>query len=75
MTPLAHYAPIRAETMRPGVRGGSPLGRESTASMPLVTFPQTVYFRSRKLASSKQMKNWLFAELGSLDRAIEQTPR
>ena len=43
--------------------------------MPLSTSPQTVYWLSRKRASSKQMKNWLLALLGSWVRAIEQTPR
>ena len=63
------------ETILPGLRGGSPLGRASTLSIPSVTSPQTVYWPSRKRASSKQMKNWLLAELGSLVRAIEQAPR
>ena len=47
-----------------GARGGSPLGRASTCSMPSTTSPQTVYWSSRKRASSKQMKNWLLAEFG-----------
>ncbi len=59
----------------PGFAGGSPLGSASTCSMPLTTWPQTVYCLSRKRASSKQMKNWLLAEFGALVRAIEQTPR
>jgi len=59
----------------PGARGGSPLGSASTNSMPDVTSPHTVYWRSRKRASSKQMKNWLLALFGALVRAIEQTPR
>ena len=32
--------------------------------MPLSTSPQTVYWLSRKRASSKQMKNWLLALFG-----------
>src|SRR3546814_1331621 len=43
--------------------------------MPSVTSPQTVYCRSRKVASPKQMKNWLLAEFGFDVRAMEQTPR
>ena len=43
--------------------------------MPSVTSPQTVYWLSRKRASSKQMKNWLLAEFGLVVRAMEQTPR
>src|SRR3546814_1993848 len=59
----------------PGFAGGSPLGRASTCSMPSITSPHTVYWRSRNVASSKQMKNWLFALFGLAERAIEQTPR
>src|SRR5262245_48344328 len=51
-------------TILPGARGGSPFGRASTCSMPEATSPHTVYWRSRKVASSKQMKNWLLAEFG-----------
>jgi hypothetical protein len=36
-----------------------------------MTSPQTVYWPSRKVASSRQMKNWLLALLGSEVRAIE----
>ncbi len=43
--------------------------------MPSTTWPQTVYWLSRKVASSNTMKNWLLAEFGSGVRAIEQTPR
>src|SRR3546814_9342957 len=43
--------------------------------MPSITSPHTVYWRSRNVASSKQMKNWLFALFGLAERAIEQTPR
>ncbi|MNE83767.1 hypothetical protein D3C80_1806120 [compost metagenome] len=51
------------------------MGRASTCSMPSITSPQTVYWRSRKRASSKQMKNCELALFGSEVRAIEQTPR
>ena len=44
-------------------------------SIPSVTLPHTVYWRSRKVASPKQMKNWLLAESGFCERAMEQTPR
>ncbi len=43
--------------------------------MPSITRPHTVYWRSRKLASSKQMKNWLSAELGDCARAMDTAPR
>ncbi len=69
------YSLTVALTILPGSRGGSPLGRASTLSMPSITSPQTVYCLSRKRASSKQMKNWLFALFGFCARAIEQTPR
>ena len=62
-------------TILPGLAGGSPLGSASTCSMPSSTWPQTVYCLSRKVASSKTMKNWLLALCGLLARAIEQTPR
>ena len=39
--------------------------------MPSITWPHTVYWRSRKVASSKTMKNWLLALFGSLVRAID----
>ena len=55
--------------------GGSPLGSASTCSMPLSTWPHTVYCLSRKRASSRQMKNWLLALSGNWLRAIEHTPR
>jgi len=32
--------------------------------MPSITCPHTVYCRSRNVASSKQMKNWLLALSG-----------
>src|SRR5690606_19328 len=69
------FQPTVALTILPGSRGGSPLGSASTYSMPLITSPQTVYCRSRKRASSKQMKNWLLALSGTCVRAIEQVPR
>src|SRR3546814_17861604 len=43
--------------------------------MPDVTSPHTVYWPSRKPASSKQMQNCELALLGFIVRAIEQTPR
>ena len=43
--------------------------------MPETTLPHTVYCLSRKRASSKQMKNWLFALFGLCARAIEAVPR
>src|SRR3546814_9031117 len=69
------YSPTRIFWILPGFAGGSPLGRASTCSMPSITSPHTVYWRSRNVASSKQMKNWLFALFGLAERAIEQTPR
>ena len=36
----------------------------STASMPSITRPQTVYWLSRKSAGARVMKNWLSALLG-----------
>ena len=48
---------ILALTILPGSFGGSPFGRASTFSMPSVTCPQTVYWPSRKVASSNTMKN------------------
>src|SRR5207249_2251572 len=44
-------------------------------SSPRMSFPKLVYFPSRKEASPRQMKNWLPAESGSFDRAMEITPR
>jgi hypothetical protein len=43
----------------------------STASIPSITCPQTVYCLSKKPASAKQMKNWLSAESELAARAIE----
>src|SRR5215204_872842 len=57
----------------PAVVGVSPM-RASTSS-PLTSSPKPVYWRSRNFASARQMKNWLPAESGSCDRAIEITPR
>src|SRR3546814_21195340 len=51
------------------------VGSASICSMPDVTSPHTVYWPSRKPASSKQMKNCELALLGFIVRAIEQTPR
>src|SRR6476660_7517830 len=64
-----------ALTILPGSRGGSPTGSASTYSIPLSTWPQTVYCPSRKPASPKQMKNWLLALFGSGVRAIDAVPR
>src|SRR5262245_9771085 len=68
-------AAIFAETILSGLLTGSPRLILSTFSMPSVTLPQTVYWPSRKVASSKQMKNWLSPEFGSLARAIDTVPR
>src|SRR5262245_7447391 len=56
-----------------GATGVSPIF--PSTSSPLLSLPNAVYCRSRKLASPRQMKNWLPAELGSCERAIESTPR
>ena len=74
---LRHFASAatRIVTIRSGSRTGSPRFSASTCSMPDATLPHTVYCLSRNFASPKQMKNWLLAELGSLERAIEHTPR
>ena len=47
----------------------------STYSMPEVTSPQTVYCPSSHGQSAKQIKNWLSAESGIIERAIETVPR
>src|SRR5579875_2566837 len=73
--PVLAHAPIDALTIRSGSTTGSPRLMASTFSMPAMTLPQTVYFPSRKRASSKQMKNWLSAESGSAARAIDTVPR
>src|SRR4029078_3693399 len=69
----AASAATRTVIICSGLFGGSPLLILSTFSMPSITLPQTVYCLSRNDASSKQMKNWLFAELGLAERAIEET--
>ena len=53
----AASAKIRAVMIRSGFCTGSPRFIRSTFSIPSVTSPQTVYWPSRKDASSKQMKN------------------
>src|SRR3546814_935371 len=68
---VGDYATV-AFTILPGSRGGSPLGSASTLSMPSITSPQTVYWLSRKRASSKQMKNWLFALFGFCARRSKE---
>src|SRR5687768_11193653 len=44
-------------------------------SSPFTTWPKAVYCLSRKRASARQMKNWLPAESGCCERAMERTPR
>ena len=56
---------MRALTILSGSFTGSPRLILSTFSMPSMTLPQTVYWRSRKRASAKQMKNWLLALFGA----------
>ena len=63
------------DTILSGSWTGSPRLILSTLSMPSMTWPQTVYWRLRKAASSKQMKNCELAEFGFCERAIEQVPR
>src|SRR5580693_8753658 len=58
-----------------GSRTGSPRLILSTFSMPETTLPQTVYWRLRKAASPKQMKNCELAESGLAARAIDTVPR
>src|SRR5215467_5174667 len=53
-----------ALTILSGSRTGSPRLILSTFSMPDTTLPQTVYWRLRKGASAKQMKNCELAESG-----------
>ena len=72
---VRRHAPIVALTILSGSLTGSPRLILSTFSMPSVTLPQTVYWLSRKRASSKQMKNWLSPESGLWARAIETVPR
>src|SRR6476659_883149 len=63
------------ETILSGLAGGSPRVILSTFSMPWLTRPHTLYWPSRKVASSKQMKNWLSAESVDWARAMETAPR
>src|SRR6476646_12271965 len=58
-----------ALTILSGSRTGSPRLILSTFSIPSTTLPHAVYWLSRKVASPKQMKNWLSPELGSPARA------
>src|SRR5882724_10176829 len=74
-TDYAASAAMCALTILSGFCTGSPRLILSTFSMPELTLPQTVYWPLRNDASSKQMKNWLSPELGSLARAIEVVPR
>ena len=46
----------------------------SRVSSPSTSWPNAVYWLSKKLASPWQMKNWLPAELGSLERAMDKIP-
>ena len=64
-----------ALTILSGSFTGSPRLILSTFSMPETTLPQTVYWRLRKAASPKQMKNCELAESGLDERAIETVPR
>src|SRR5271156_632683 len=64
-----------ALTILSGSRTGSPRLILSTFSIPETTLPQTVYCRSRKCASPKQMKNCELAESGLDARAIDTVPR
>src|SRR5690348_18237322 len=64
-----------ALTILSGSRTGSPRLILSTFSIPSTTLPHAVYWLSRKVASPKQMKNWLSPELGSPARAIDTVPR
>src|SRR3989454_1770057 len=47
----------------------------SATSVPLTTSPNAVYCQSRKFESATQMKNCEPALSGSLDRAMDKTPR
>ena len=47
----------------------------SKTSSPLINLPNVVYLPSKNVGSPWQMKNWLPAESGSFERAIEITPR
>ena len=72
MRPLLCSGDSRLQIL-PGVRGGSPSAVVDMFHTALDNTP--VYCRSRKVASSKQMKNWLLALLGFCAQAIEHTPR
>ena len=65
-SPQAASAATFMLTILSGLAGGSPRVILSTFSMPSMTRPQTVYLPSRKSASSKQMKNWLSPQFGTL---------
>src|SRR3954471_5602698 len=73
--PYLTSAATFSDTILSGSCTGSPRLILSTLSMPSMTWPQTVYWRLRKAASSKQMKNCELAEFGFCERAIEQVPR
>ena len=73
MTKMVGLRSITPRRRRPAPSGSCPdsgAARRalilSTFSMPSITRPHTVYCRSRKVASSKQMKNWLSARVGRL---------
>ena len=51
------------------------LAMRSSTSSPAISSPKAVYWRSRNFASPWQRKNWLPAESGCAERAIEITPR
>src|SRR5947208_3388286 len=75
-----YFSSIRTELILAGVLGRSlaPVGWVailSTTSKPVVTLPKAVYWWSRWGESACMMKNWEPAELGSLVRAAERTPR
>ena len=55
-----------------GPTGVSPIFIKT--SSPLINLPNAVYWLSRLEAVPRQMKNWLPAESGLLERAIESTP-
>src|SRR5258706_13170659 len=47
----------------------------SSTSSPLINLPKAVYCLSRNRGVPWQMKNWLPAESGSCERAMDRTPR
>src|SRR5918993_3579835 len=57
------------------LRAASPFLTLSTTSMPDTTSPNRVYWPVSEAQPSKQMKNWLLAEFGSLERAMPTEPR